>query len=101
MPTSPKTARHKAGRKPVAQNKVVDPANYVPPPRLLASIIRKSTDALGNPIVEVPAEALEQVLPPQEDLEPQAALELEQELRSTSQSWVTSKSEKHTLDEKS
>ncbi len=62
MPTSPKMARARAGRKPAAHNTVVDPANYVPPPRLLASIIRKSTDALGNPIVEVPAEAFAKLL---------------------------------------
>jgi hypothetical protein len=62
MTTSPKAAKGRAGRKASSPNVVTEPANYVPPPRLLASIIRKTTDALGNPIVELPAEAFAKLL---------------------------------------
>ena len=44
------------------QCKVTDPAGYVPPPRLLETIIKRSSDANGNARVDMPAEAFTKLL---------------------------------------
>ena len=42
--------------------KVTDPAGYIPPPRVLETIIKRGKDANGNPRVEMPAEAFTKLL---------------------------------------
>jgi hypothetical protein len=46
----------------VEPRKVTDPANYIPPPRLLETIIKRGRDANGNSRVEMPAEAFTKLL---------------------------------------
>lgn len=45
-----------------APREVTDPASYVPPPRLLETIIKRSSDANGNARVDMPAEAFTKLL---------------------------------------
>ena len=59
------TASAKAGSKSksaAARRTVTDPADYVPPPGLMESIIRRGKDAKGKPRVDMPGDAFTKLL---------------------------------------